>query len=91
MRENKSIQIELGLRAGFLETMQLESSAAIEDEKEKIKVLMGKNEIAMKDYYENKISSKERDNEALKRMLAEKEWDLRELIGRYNSLEKKMR
>ncbi len=31
----------------------------------------------MKDYYENKISSKERDNEALKRMLAEKEWDLR--------------
>lgn len=28
-RENKSLQAELGLRAGFIETLQLESSAAI--------------------------------------------------------------
>ena len=37
--------------------MQLESCAAIEDEKEKMRVMMGKNEVAMKDYYEMKISS----------------------------------
>jgi hypothetical protein len=34
------LQAELGLRAGFIETLQLESSAAIEDEKSKIKILM---------------------------------------------------
>lgn len=42
-RENGSLRQELGLRAGFIETMQLESSAAIEDEKSKVKILMGKN------------------------------------------------
>jgi hypothetical protein len=31
--------------------MQLESCAAIEDEKSKIKVLMGKNEVSMKEYF----------------------------------------
>jgi hypothetical protein len=50
-RENRSMQQELGLRAGFIETMQLESSAAIEDEKSKVKILLGKNEVALKDYY----------------------------------------
>ena len=30
-REVKSLQQELGLKAGFIETMQLESCAAIED------------------------------------------------------------
>ena len=43
VRENKSLSGELGLKAGFIETMQLESCAAIEDEKSKVKVLMGKN------------------------------------------------
>jgi hypothetical protein len=42
-RENKSLQQEVGLRAGFLETMQLESSAAIEDERSKLKILMNEN------------------------------------------------
>jgi hypothetical protein len=57
-RENRSLQQELGLRAGFIETMQLESSAAIEDEKSKVKILMGKNEVALKDYYETKLISR---------------------------------
>jgi hypothetical protein len=38
--------------------MQLESSAAIEDEKSKVKILMGKNEVALKDYYETKLISR---------------------------------
>lgn len=71
-RENRSLQQELGLRAGFIETMQLESSAAIEDEKSKVKILMGKNEVALKDYYENKVLSREHDNESLRKQLAEK-------------------
>jgi hypothetical protein len=48
VRENRSLSGELGLKAGFIESMQLESCAAIEDEKSKIKVLMGKNEVSMK-------------------------------------------
>ena len=39
-KQIKSLQQEVGLRAGFLETMQLESSAAIEDERSKMKILM---------------------------------------------------
>ena len=57
-RQNKSLSGELGLKAGFIESMQLESCAAIEDEKSKIKVLMGKNEVTMKEYYEAKIVSR---------------------------------
>jgi hypothetical protein len=52
--------------------MQLESSAAIEDEKSKVKILMGKNEVALKDYYENKLMSREHDNANLKKQLTEK-------------------
>ena len=66
-RENKSLAGELGLKAGFIESMQLESCAAIEDEKSKIKVLMGKNEVSMKEYYESKIVSRDQDNEKLKK------------------------
>lgn len=61
-RENKSLAGELGLKAGFIESMQLESCAAIEDEKSKIKVMMGKNEVSMKEYYESKLSSRDQDN-----------------------------
>ena len=32
--------------------MQLESSAAIEDERSKMKIMMNEAEVAMKDYYE---------------------------------------
>jgi hypothetical protein len=33
---------------------------------------MGKNEVAMKDYYEVKLASREQDNEALRKQLHEK-------------------
>lgn len=33
---------------------------------------MGKNEVAMKDYYESKLQSREHDNENLKKQLKEK-------------------
>ena len=42
--------------------MQLESCAAIEDEKSKIKIMMGKNEVSMKDYYETRVASRDQDN-----------------------------
>lgn len=90
-RENRSLQQELGLRAGFIETMQLESCAAIEDEKSKIKILMGKNEVAMKDYYEVKLVSREQDNENLRKQLHEKETDLRNVITKYTHLERRLK
>ena len=49
---------ELGLKKGFIETLQLESCAAIEDEKSKIKVMMGNSEMSLKEYYEEKINSR---------------------------------
>ena len=52
---------------------------------------MGENEVAMKDYYESKVASRERDNEALKNQLAEKENDVRQLITKYKQLEKKLK
>jgi hypothetical protein len=66
--------------------MQLESSAAIEDEKSKVKIFMGKNEVALKDYYESKLNSREHDNQSLKKQLAEKESDLRNIATKYSHL-----
>lgn len=85
------MQQEVGLRAGFLETMQLESSAAIEDERSKLKILMNENEVAMKDYYETKLVNKGKDIEALQNQLQEKENDIRQLIVKYNQLEKRLK
>lgn len=45
----------------------------------------------MKDYYENKLISKEKDIEALKKEKAEKDYDLRAVITKYNNLEKKLK
>ena len=90
-REVRSLQQELGLKAGFIETMQMESCAAIEDEKEKMKVLMGKSEVAMKDYYEMKIASCNADNQTLREQLTEKETDLRKLVDKYHHLEKRLK
>ena len=73
-----------------METMQLESSAAIEDEKSKLKILMNENEVAMKDYYETKLNSKDKDIDALRDQLHEKEKDIRQLIVKYNQLEKRL-
>jgi hypothetical protein len=71
--------------------MQLESSAAIEDEKSKVKIMLGKNEVALKDYYENKLASREHDNANLKKLLTEKESDLRGIVTKYSHLERKLR
>jgi hypothetical protein len=38
----------------------------------------------MKEYYEAKINSREHDNESLKKQLAEKETDLRNIINKYH-------
>ncbi len=65
-KENKSLQQDLGLKAGFIQTMQLQSQAAIEDEKSKMKILMGESQIAMKTYFEDRIASRDRDNNNLK-------------------------
>lgn len=45
----------------------------------------------MKDYYENKLNGKERDIENLKKQMAEKDYDLRAIISKYNGVEKKLK
>ncbi len=90
VRENRSIAGELGLKKGFIETLQLESCAAIEDERTKIKTLMGNNEVGLKEYFEEKLMSREKDVAHLQSVLAGKEQDIRDLIVKYNGLEKRM-
>lgn len=90
-RENRALQQQLGLHAGFLQTMQLQSNAAIEDEKSKVKILLGKNEVALKDYYEAKLSSRDQDVDSLRRQLTEKEADLRQIVVKYAHLERRLK
>jgi hypothetical protein len=45
---NASIAQELGLSKGFIENLQLESSAAIEDERAKMKAFLGTHEIGIR-------------------------------------------
>lgn len=90
VRENRSLAGELGLKKGYIETLQLESCAAIEDEKGKMRVLMGNNEVSLKDYFEDKVASKDRDIEHLQTLLTNKEQDIRDLIIKYNGLEKRL-
>jgi predicted nucleotidyltransferase len=52
---------------------------------------MGKNEVALKDYFENKLASREQDNGSLRKQLAEKESDLKHVIVKYNHLERKLK
>lgn len=73
-----------------METMQLESSAAIEEERTKVKVLMNRNEMSMRAYYEEKLALKDKELTALKQQLVEKEADIRDLIQKYKDLEKKL-
>lgn len=46
-----SIAQELGLSKGFIENLQLESSAAIEDERTRMKAFLGTHEIGIREYY----------------------------------------
>lgn len=71
-RENRALAGELGLKKGYIETLQLESCAAIEDEKSKMRIMMGNNEVSMKEYFEDKLASRERDIEHLQTVLAGK-------------------
>jgi hypothetical protein len=87
---NASLAQELGLSKGFIESLQLESNAAIEDERSKLKAFLGTHEIGIREYFEDKIKSKEKDVDALRRLLSEKEECIRELIVKYNGLEKRL-
>jgi len=71
-RENRALAGELGLKKGYIETLQLESCAAIEDEKSKMRIMMGNNEVSMKEYFEDKLASREKDIEHLQAVLAGK-------------------
>ena len=51
---------------------------------------MNKNEMAMRNYYEDKLNHKEKELAALREQLLEKESDIRDLIKRYNELERKL-
>lgn len=90
VRENRTMAGELGLKNGHIETLQLESCAAIEDEKSKMRLVMGNNEMAMKEYFEDKLASREKDIDHLRTVLAGKEQDIRDLIVKYNGLEKRL-
>lgn len=89
-RENRALAGELGLKKGFIETLQLESCAAIEDEKSKLRAMLGNSEVSMKEYFEDKLASREKDIAHLQAVLAGKEQDIRDLIVKYNGLEKRM-
>lgn len=86
VRENRSLAAELGLKKGYIETLHLESSAAIEDEKSKLRALLGNSELSLKEYFEDKLNSKDKDIEHLQAVLAGKEQDIRDLIVKYNGL-----
>lgn len=90
VRENRAIAGELGLKKGHVETLQLESCAAIEDEKGKMRLMMGNSEMSLKEYFEDKLASREKDVDHLQAVLAGKEQDIRDLIVKYNGLEKRL-
>lgn len=74
---NSSLAQELGLSKGFIESLQMESNAAIEDERVKMKAFIGTHEVSIKEYFEDKLKSKEKDVESLTRQLSEKEETIR--------------
>jgi len=45
----------------------------------------------MKDYYETKLNNKEKEIENLKKQMSEKDYDLRAVISKYNTVEKKLK
>lgn len=47
---------------------------------------MSQNEIGLRQYFEQKVRSREKENLALKEQLNEKDIDLRALISKYNEL-----
>ena len=51
---------------------------------------MGNNEVGLKEYFEEKLKSREKDVAHLQSVLAGKEQDIRDLIVKYNGLEKRM-
>lgn len=55
-----------------------------------MKEFLGTHEIGIKEYFEDKIKSKERDIENLKKLLSQKEDDIRDLIVKYNALEQRL-
>lgn len=56
-----------------------------------MKILLGKNEVALKDYYETKLASREQDNASLRTQLTEKESDLRQIAVKYAHLERRLK
>ena len=85
-----AVATELGLSKGHIESIMLESNANIEEEKNKIRMLMGTHEVTLKEYYEDKVKGKNSQIDNLERTLKEKEEDIRDLIVKYNALEKRL-
>ena len=67
---NGSLAQELGLSKGFIESLQLESNAAIEDERAKMKAFIGTHEVSIREYFEEKLKAKEKDVDNLRQQLA---------------------
>ena len=52
--------------------------------------MMGNSEMSLKEYFEDKLASREKDVAHLQAVLAGKEQDIRDLIVKYNGLEKRL-
>lgn len=54
-----------------------------------MKAFIGTHEVSIREYFEDKLKSKEKDVDSLRRQLAEKEESLRDLLTQYAALEKR--
>jgi hypothetical protein len=81
---------DFAARAGFMESMQIENNAAVEEEKSKLQVIMSKNEVNLKVYYEEKVVKLEKDLEELKLLLAARMEENLRLQKRLRSTEDKL-
>lgn len=89
-RQLNSHSKEIALHKDNLEVIRMESSVALEEQKDASSKNKQSQQTSMKSFYEETLNSKNRDIEDLKHKLTEKDSDLRDLIVKYNALEKKL-
>lgn len=89
-RQLNSHSKEIALHKDNLEVIRMESSVALEEQKDASSRNKQSQQTSMKSFYEETLNSKNRDIEDLKHKLTEKDSDLRDLIVKYNALEKKL-
>lgn len=89
-RQLHSHSKEITVHRENMEVIRMESSVALEEQKDSANKNRQMQESSLKTFYEDTIKAKNKDIEDLKHKLNEKETDLRDLIVKYNVLEKKL-